>query len=83
MLQAVPVFHKDADADFMRHALRVVHLDPNHAAAGRIAFENKPAQIFLFQLLDALSGPGKHATVVIRFGFKELTKTTLPVQPPG
>ena len=65
------MFHEspgeDTDPDLMGHARFVVDLDPNHAAAGGIAFENKPAQVLIFQLLDALFGPGDHAIRVIRF----------------
>ena len=57
-----------ADPFLFRHALGVVDLDPFQAAAGGIAFEDESAQVFLFELADALLGPAGHALGMIHLG---------------
>ena len=51
---------KHADAVPGSHAFFAVDLDPFHAAAGRIALEDKSQELLLFQLGDLLSSPGGH-----------------------
>jgi len=58
---------KHADPFFSRHAVLIIHFHPLHAAAGRFAFEYKPAQIFLLQLCNALSRPAQHFICIILF----------------
>jgi hypothetical protein len=61
---------KYTDTFFLRHPFFGIYLYTNHSAAGRIAFKNKTAQIFPFQLCDAVFGPCKHSIGVIRFRLK-------------
>jgi hypothetical protein len=59
---------EQAHSFLFRHALRVVDLDPHEAAVGRVAHEDKPAEVFRFKFPDTFLGPVQHAIGVVDVG---------------